>query len=83
MIEKIFIVFCIMEAIGLILHISDSIRCWSDRNYYRKNKKTEQKNNDRLFQTVDYYRKNTEALTFMIAELKNRIEKLEKQEIKE
>ena len=36
MIEKIFIVFVIMEAFGLVLHILDSIRCWGDRKYYRK-----------------------------------------------
>lgn len=36
MIEKIFIVFVILEAFGLVLHILDSIRCWSDRIYYRK-----------------------------------------------
>lgn len=36
MIEKIFIVFVVMEAFGLVLHILDSIRCWGDRIYYRK-----------------------------------------------
>ena len=36
MIEKIFIVFVVIEAFGLVLHILDSIRCWSDRIYYRK-----------------------------------------------
>ena len=77
MIEKIFIVFCIMEAFGLVLHILDTIRCWSDRKYYRKNKKVEQKNNDRVFDALEQYRKITEALNFVIADLTDRIEKLE------
>ena len=37
--EKILIVFVIIEVCGFILHITDSIRCWTDRAYYRKQQK--------------------------------------------
>lgn len=49
MIEKIFIVFVIMEGFGLLLHIADSIRCWSDRIYYRKNQKNVQKRDEEIY----------------------------------
>lgn len=48
MIEKIFIVFVIMEACGLILHILDSIRCLTDRSYYRKNQEKINQRDDEI-----------------------------------
>ena len=48
MIEKIFIVFVIMEGFAVLLHIADSIRCWGDRIYYRKQQERVQHRDDEM-----------------------------------
>ena len=51
MIEKIFIVFVIMEGCGLILHIIDSIRCWTDRIYQRKQQNNVNDFNQKMYES--------------------------------
>ncbi len=84
MIEKIFIIFVIMEACGLILHITDTIRCWTDRIYYRKqqdkvndfNRKTYE-SREREETDMKSYANQVQYLCNFLAEQNIRIQKLE------
>ena len=84
MIEKIFIVFVIMEACGLILHISDSIRCWTDRIYYRKQQNNVNDFNQRMYESkkreeesIKTYTSHVQYLCGFLDEMKIRVQKLE------
>lgn len=84
MIEKIFIVFVIMEAFGLVLHILDSIRCWGDRIYYKKNQEIVNASNRESYELAkhqaeifDQYRKQVASLICEQTDIKVRISQLE------
>lgn len=67
MIEKIFIVFVIMECIGLMFHITDSIRCWGDRIYYRKHQEMVDKSNEKNCIEQEHIRKTLENYTDQVS----------------
>ena len=84
MIEKIFIVFVIMEACGLILHILDSIRCWTDRIYYRKQQNNANDFNQKMYESrereeesMKTYASQVQYLCGFLDDLKIRVQKLE------
>lgn len=77
MIEKIFVVFVIMETFGLILHIIDSIRCWTDWVYYRKRQAKVDENDSKIEKFMERYSMQVEYLVSSNAILSNRIDELE------
>ena len=84
MIEKIFIVFVIMEACGLILHVFDTIRCWTDRIYYRKQQDKANDHNQKMYESrereeesMKTYASQVQYLCNFSAEQNIRIQKLE------
>ena len=84
MIEKIFIVFVIMEAFGLVLHILDSIRCWSDRIYYRKQQEIINTSNHESYELskqqtelLDDYRRQVAILVSNQTDIDTRLSQVE------
>ena len=84
MIEKILIVFVIMEACGLILHILDSYRCWTDHIYQRKQQDKVNNFNQKMYESKEReetsmknYVNNVQYLCRFLDEMKIRIQKLE------
>ena len=84
MIEKIFIIFVILEAFGLFLHILDSIRCWGDRIYYRKNQERVQHRDDEMCklnketaEKLDLFTRQVNYLCNFSSELNIRLKQVE------
>ena len=84
MVEKIFIVFVIMEGCGLILHIIDSIRCWTDRIYCRKQQDNVNDFNQKMYESrereeesMKTYSSQVQYLCRFLDEMKIRVQKLE------
>ena len=73
MIEKIFIVFVVMEAFGLVLHILDSIRCWGDRIYYRKQQEIVNKYNDKMYESKQKEESNMKRYMEVLTTLQSSI----------
>ena len=90
MIEKIFIIFVIMEACGLILHITDSVRCWTDRRYHRKQQNKMDEYNRKMYESrereeesMKTYSNQVQYLCRFLDDMKIRIQKLENKSINE
>jgi len=84
MVEKIFIVFVIMEGCGLVLHILDSIRCLTDRIYYRKQQDKVNEFNQKTYESREREEESMKTLTNQVQylcrfldEMKIRVQKLE------
>lgn len=84
MIEKILIVFVIMEGCGLILHMLDTIRCWTDRTYHRKRQNEADDFNRKMYESrereeesMKTYTNQVQYLCRFLDEMKIRVQKLE------
>ena len=85
MIEKILIVFVVMEGCGLILHIFDSYRCWTDSINHRKQHDKVDDFNQKMYESrereeesMKTYTNQLQYLCRFLDDLKIRVQKLEK-----
>lgn len=84
MIEKIFIVFVIIEAIGLVLHVLDEVRTMDDRKYYRKQQEITNASNRESYELskqhkeiVDDYRRQVAILVSNQTDISIRLAQVE------
>ena len=89
MLEKLLISFIIIESFALMIHVIGETRCWLDRSYWKKHQKMvdemEMSNLDaqkHIQKLMLQYKNQVELLVSSEADIRFRVDELEKDKLK-